>query len=427
LAESGNKGLSLYARLSFMMFLQFAVWGAWSVMIAPHMNNLHFTGLQIGLVFGTTAWGAIVAPLIAGWIADRYMPSQIFTGLAHLAGAVLLFVAWKQTTFAGLWWTMFFYSLTYMPTIALTNGIAFYHMGKSDKFGNIRVWGTIGWIAIQFGLSFVLRYWETKTPGVSHSGDTLMFAGIAAIVMGFFCFTLPNTPPTKNAKNPYAFLEAFKLVSNKNFAVLLLVSFVVAIELPFYYNLTPIFFTEAKRAAVGFGGLGLTESVTQRAMLIGQCGELLMMLLLWPMLRRFGIRGTIFAGILGWPVRYAIFAYGRPVALVIASQALHGVCYTFFFVGGMIAVERLAHRDIRASAQALILFATNGLGMLAGHFLSGAIHDHFRQADGTHQWSGIFLLPIVVTVAAGIVFMLFFDEKKFREDSDLVMAEAAAA
>lgn len=409
-----------------MMFLQFAVWGAWSVMIAPHMKNLGFTDLQIGLVFGTTAWGAIVSPLIAGWIADRYMPSQIFTALAHLVGAALLFLAWKQTTFSGLWWVMFFYSLTYMPTIALTNGIAFYHMGKSDKFGNIRVWGTIGWIAIQFGGSFILAYWEKVTPKVSHSGDVLLMAGIAAVIMGIFCLTLPNTPPTKNAKNPYAFLEALKLMANKNFAVLLVASFVVAIELPFYYNMTPNFFHEATRSAIGFGGLGLSESVTQRAMLIGQCGELLMMLALWPMIKRFGIRGTIFAGILGWPVRYAIFAIGRPVPLVIASQALHGLCYTFFFVGGMIAVERLAHKDIRASAQALILFVTNGLGMLVGHLLSGTIGDHFTLADGTHNWAGVFILPIVVTVIAGILFIVMFDEKKFQEDSALMAAEVAA-
>jgi nucleoside transporter len=425
----------MYTRLSAMMFLEFAVWGAWSVMIAPHMNHMGFTGVQIGAVFGTTAIGAILAPMIGGWIADRFMPSQIFTGLAHLVGAVLLFVAYGQTTFAGLWWVMLFYSLTYFPTIALTNNIAFHHMGNSDKFGYVRAWGTIGWIAIQFAASYYLASLETGAgAGQSHAGLTLVIAGIAAIVMGLYSFTLPNTPPSKSAKNPYAFLEAVKLMSNPNFRLLLIVSVVVAIELPFYYNLTPLFFGEPHGAALGMGGLGMVESLVQRRMLIGQCGELVMMFLLAWMILKGGMRWTIFLGILAWPVRYAIFAIGQPANLVIASQALHGVCYSFFFAGGMIAVERLAHRDIRASAQGLLVFATNGLGMFAGNFIAGQVSDHFKQQIGMeagkpiwqHNWMMIWMVPIIVTVIAGIAFISMWNESQFKADADAVLAEEAA-
>lgn len=408
---------ALYSRLSGMMFLQFAVWGAWSVTIGGHMGHLGFSGKEISYVFGTTAFGSILSPLIAGWIADRFMPAQWFTALSHLVGAALLYVAWQQTEFWPLWTAMFFYAMLYMPTLALTNTVAFYHMGNSEKFGNIRVWGTLGWIAVQWFLTFYLRYWEVRQPGVSHTGDALLIAGICSLAMGLYSLTLPNTPPTREAKNPYAFLEAFKLMVNRNFAVLAIISFIVAIELPFYYNLTFLFLTEKA------GGVGLAESTAQFAMSLGQVGEVALMLLLWPSLRYLGMRNTIFLGILAWPVRYAIFAIGHPAWLVIAAQTLHGICYSLFFVGGMIAVERLAHRDIRASAQSLILFATNGLGMLVGHFVSGRVHDHFMVGPDHHNWAAIFMVPIVITIVAGLGFLATFREKQFQIDSAKVAEE----
>ncbi|HEY3244188.1 MAG TPA: MFS transporter [Phycisphaerae bacterium] len=407
-------------RLSIMMFLEFAVWGAWAVLIAKHMSNLGFTGVQINSVYLTTAIGAMLSPLIAGWIADRFLPNQIFTGAVHLVGGVLLFIAWQQKTFAGVWTVIFLYAILYMPTIALTNAIAFYHMKDSKKFGYIRVWGTLGWIAINWSLSVYLRYWEQRSPGVSHVGDCLPAAGIVSLLLGLYCFTLPNTPPAKGAKNPYAFLEAIKLTSNANFAVLLVISFVVAIELPFYYNLTYLFLTAP-------AGVGLQESTANLAMSLGQVGEVFLMLLVAPSLRHLGMRATIFLGILAWPVRYAIFAIGHPWWLIVAAQTLHGICYSFFFVGGMIAVERLSQKDIRASAQGLIVFATNGVGMLFGSLLAGWVSDTFVDPAGNRQWPKIFLVPIVVTVLAAIAFRALFSERKFQEDSSRIERDSAAA
>ncbi|MDP6779533.1 MAG: MFS transporter [Candidatus Latescibacteria bacterium] len=408
-------------RLSTMMFIEFAIWGSWAVLIAGHMVNLGFSGKQISYVFGTTAFGALVSPLVAGWVADRYMPNQIFTALCHFAGAPLMYLAWQQTTFAPLWTVVFIYAVLYMPTIAMTNAIAFHHMGDSKKFGNIRVWGTLGWIVINWGMSAYLRYWEVEAPGQEHVGDCLLVAAALSVLMGIYCLTLPNTPPAKEAKNPYAFLEALKLTENRNFAVLLVISFVVAIELPFYYNLTFLFLTEPG------SGVGLAPSTANFAMSLGQVGEVLLMILLAPSLIRLGMRMTIFLGILAWPVRYAIFAIGQPAWLVVAAQPLHGICYSFFFVGGMIAAERLSHRDIRASAQGLMIFATNGLGMLVGHFFSGQIHDYFALPDGGHSWPMIFLVPIALTVVAAVVFLAMFDEGRYQADTAVIETEDTAA
>lgn len=404
-------------RLSIMMFLEFAVWGSWAVLIAKHMSNLGFSGTQINYVYLTTAIGAMLSPLIAGWIADRFLPNQIFTGAVHLVGALFLFIAWKQTEFGAMWLAIFAYAILYMPTIALTNAISFHHMKDSKKFGYIRVWGTIGWIAVNWALSMYLGWWEGQDPAVSRVGDCLPAAAIISALLGLYCFTLPNTPPTKDAKNPYAFLEALKLTSNKNFTVLLVISFIVAIELPFYYNLTMLFLTDANT------GVGLAESKANFAMSLGQVGEVVLMLLVAPSLRYIGMRGTIFLGILAWPVRYAIFAIGQPWWLVVAAQTLHGICYSFFFVGGMIAVERLATKDIRASAQGLIVFATNGVGMLIGSLIAGPVSDYFINDAGHREWPKIFMVPIVVTIVAAFIFLALFNEKRFQQDSAAIEQE----
>lgn len=443
MASSQRSDWGLYVRLSFMMFLQFAVWGAWSVMIGVHMQeNLKFDGREISYVFGTTAIGAIIAPMIAGWIADRFMPNQIYTGISQIIGAILLYVAWKQTSFWGLYGTMVLYAAMFMPTLALTNAIVFHHMKDSDKFGMIRVWGTLGWIGVQTALAAYLAYFSGALPawlaGVvpAHpapsaalanirSADCFLFAAVASLLLGVYCFTLPNTPPAKDAKNPYAFLEAFKLAANRNFLILLVISFVVAVELPFYYNLTLLYLTEAQAA----GGVGLDLGYGQFVMTFGQWGEVLLMALLFPMMRWGGVKWTILLGILAWPVRYAIFAFGHTnPALVVAALPLHGICYAFFFAGGMIAVERIAPRDIRASAQSLMLFATNGMGMLVGHFISGQVHDFFALPkssvlpEGGHNWTAIFMVPIVVTVVAAIIFGFMFNEREFEADSRRIKA-----
>ncbi|MEW6252534.1 MAG: MFS transporter [Planctomycetota bacterium] len=411
-ARATGDSTELYVRLSIMMFLEFAVWGAWSVILGKHMEHLGFTGKQISNVYLTTALGAMLSPLIAGWIADRFMPNQIFTGIVHLIGAALLFVAWQQNTYGPMFYALLVYSVLYMPTIALTNAIAFHHMKDSKQFGNVRVWGTIGWIAATWALALYLFIWRKTAPEVWRVGDCLAAAGALSLLLGLYCFSLPHTPPTRHAKNPYAFLEAFKLTSNRNFAILLVISFIVAIELPFYYSFTNIFLTDARH------GVGLSPDGALGAMSIGQVAEIAFMVLLAPALLKLGMRGTIVLGILAWPVRYAIFAIGQPWWLVVAAQGLHGICYSFFFAGGMIAVERLCQKDIRASAQGLMVFATNGLGMLIGNLISGRLYDLFVKADVAYAWPKFFLVPIAVTIVAAIAFSLLFSERRFQADSE---------
>jgi len=305
-------------------------------------------------------------------------------------------------------WLMLIYCIFYAPTLALTNSIAFINLKNSEKeFGAIRVWGTIGWIAA--GLA--LAGWRTlakSTEAIALQGDTLFLAGIFSIIMGLTSFMLPHTPPKKEGAN----LEAIKMLRDKNFLVFALISFVVATELQFYYVLTSPFLTSAK--------IGVAESAVSGIMVIAQIAEIFVMAILLPIvIKKYGIRKTMVFGILAWPLRYIIFSIGHPSWLVITSLTLHGFCYVFFFVAAYIYVDKVAPTDIRASAQSLIAIVILGFGNFVGSNFSGWIQKLFTKEIMTDlgtktitNWTGVFIVPTVLTILCAVFFMIFFRDEK---------------
>ena len=221
--------MSARFRLSVMMFLQYAIWGAWAPVLSDYLiNKLGFSGAQVGVVYSLLPLATILSPFIGGQIADRYFPTQKVIAFLQLLGGVLLIYTSTVTNYSTLVGLMLFYSLLYAPTLALTNSIAFIHLENSEKeFGIIRVWGTIGWIVA--GLSLAgWRYLGEVASQFSWRGDTLFLAGLFSIIMGFYSFKLPHTPPQKEAAKPWAFLEALKMLRDKNFLIFMIISFVVA-------------------------------------------------------------------------------------------------------------------------------------------------------------------------------------------------------
>ena len=343
---------------------------------------------------------------MAGWLADRLLPGQVFAGCCYLVCAPLLFWAWQQTEFAGLWVAMFLFALVHVPTMALTNAIAFYHMGDSRRFGHIRVWGTVGWIAMSWGLSGYLRWREDWAPEESHLGDGLLVAAMLALVMGIYCFSLPHTPPHRREKrSPYAFLQGFRLLRQRNFAVLMVISLAVAATSPFVYSFGLLFLIDET-------GADLPASSANLIMSIGQVAEVAVMLLLAASLKRWGLRRTIFLVLFAQAVRLGAFAVGEPLWLVVAAQSLHGIGFTFFTIGSIVAVETLSSREMRASAQGLLVFVNSGLGRLVGSLFSGWVYDVFALKDGGHEWRWIFLVPFGVTLAAALGFLGLYREQR---------------
>jgi nucleoside transporter len=392
-------------RLGTMMFLQYAIWGAWAPVLSAYlMNNLGFSGSQAGFIYSLLPIATIISPFIGGQLADRWFPTQKVIAFMQLAGGVLLLFGAAVATYTGMIWVMLVYCLIYAPTLALTNSIAFINLRDSEKdFGKIRVWGTIGWIAAGWGLAG-WRLLAKSTPDLAIKGDTLFLAGLFSIVMGVLSFGLPHTPPKKESAKPWAFLEAIKMLKDKDFLIFTVIAFIVATELQFYYVLTAPFLTSSV--------VGVSNTWISLVMTIAQIAEIFVMALLLPhFLPKYGIKKTMIIGVLAWPLRYIIFVIGTPAWLVIASLSLHGFCYVFFFTAAFIYVDLIAPKDIRASAQSLIAVIILGLGNFVGSNFSGWIQSLFTNV-GVTNWRNVFLVPTALTLLCAVLFVALFKEKK---------------
>lgn len=397
--------MSVKLRLSVMMFLQYAIWGSWAPVLSAYLqNDLGFSGTQIGLIYSLLPLATIISPFLGGQIADRYFPTEKLIALLQLAGGGFLLLVAATTDYTTMIWLMLIYSILYAPTLALTNSIAMINMANSEKeFGSIRVWGTIGWITAGLSLAFWRSLAEAQqVPTIQ--GDTLVLAGIFSIVMGLLAFGLPHTPPRKEGSNPWAFLEALKMLKSKNMIIFFVIAFIVATELQFYYVLTAPFLTSDQ--------IGVANARVSGVMVIAQLAEIIVMAFLLPrFLPKYGIRKVMLMGIVAWPLRYAIFAIGGPTWLVLASLALHGFCYVFFFTAAFIYMDQIAPKDIRHSAQSLITLILLGFGNYLGALFSGLVQSIFTSADQGTNWTGVFLVPFFLTMLCAVGFVIFFKEE----------------
>lgn len=394
-------------RLSVMMFLQYAVWGVWWSVISVYLGRLGFSGSQIGLFISLLSLGCMIAPFGGGQLADRYFSTEKMLVVLHLLGGVFLCAMAVTTTFNWMVTFMLLWSLVYAPTLALTNSITFHHFPDAEKkFGLVRVFGTLGWIAAGLLLTGVRKIWpeEQGLPGLG-GADSLWLGGFISFALGLFCLSLPHTPPAKTGESPWAFLSALKLMRDPSFALFIIIAFVVSTELMFYYVLTAPFLES----------IGVRSDNISAVMTIAQVAEIGTMLALPWMLTRWGVRKTLAFGILAWPIRYAVFAMGEPTWFIIAALSLHGICYVCFFVVAYIYVDSVATPDIKASAQSFITFVTLGAGMFVGSLFAGWIKDYFTTGEGQQavsDYTKIFIVPCVLTVLCAVVFFLTFKERK---------------
>lgn len=401
---------TLRLRLAAMMLLQYAIWGAWAPILGLHLASLAAFQTadgatnfgRIGLVYMTMPIASIIAPFIGGQIADRYFAAQRFLGVSQILGGVVLLAVTQMTTFGGVFVGMLAYNLLYAPTIALSNSITFQHW-PNEQFSKIRVFGSIGWVLI--GWAFTV--WMTRvghifvTPSMSH---LLYFAAVLSFGYGVYAMTLPHTPPSKQAANPLAFLDAVAMLRNPAFAVMALVSFVVSIDMQLYFVWTQAFLSSDK--------VGIAEGWVSTVLTAGQVCEMVMMVLLPVVLLKYGFRATMALGIAAWCLRDLIFAIGEPTGLVVGGVALHGVGFAFFFTTIFMFADAIAPKDIKSSAQGFLASVTIGCGMLAGSLLAGPISSAF---DG--NWRQIYLVPAILLAACCIVFLIGFKPEE-KEAAD---------
>jgi nucleoside transporter len=406
-------------RLSFsvMMFLQYMIWGAWYPDYGAYLGRavneggLGFNNDQIGWIYALLPVGCMIAPIIGGQLADRYLATEKLLGILHLAGGVTLLSLAGMKSYSTLLPTLLVWALLYAPTLALTNSICFHHMPEAEKeFGLVRVWGTIGWIVVGFLLTIVFRESFPGVFGRLGGADSMWLGGIISLLLGIYCFFLPHTPPSKKGNDPLAFLGALKMLRDPQFAIFIGISFVVATELMFYFVFTAPFLEAS----------GIKVGQAPKWMTIAQIAEIGTMFALPWMLSKWGVRKTMAVGILAWPIRYAVFALGDPLWLMLAALSLHGLCYVCFFTAGYIYVNQVAEPDMRASAQGLITFVVLGVGMALGSKFATWIREMFTTTtNGTQvvNYTWVFTVPLILTVICALIFMIFFRERGWKTET----------
>jgi nucleoside transporter len=345
-------------KLSVMMFLQFFIWGSWFATLGLCLASNNLTSI-IGPAYGSAPLAAIIAPLFLGLVADRFFNSEKAMGLLHLIGGGLMFLAAgiaAKGDGKSLVWLFNAYMLCYMPTLGLSNTVAFTNIDDRNKFPALRVWGTIGWIVAGLIVG-----------GLGWSGSLNIFklAAISSILLGAFCFILPATPPPARGQKvnlgSLLMKDAFKMLANPAFLVFIICSTLICIPLAYYYAFTSNYLDQ-----IGFKASGSTMS-------LGQISEIFFMLLVPFFFRRLGVKWMIFVGMLAWVIRYALFSFGAPdqvVWMILLGVILHGICYDFFFVTGFMYTDTRALPEARGQAQAMLVFFTQGVGMYFGYMVA---------------------------------------------------------
>ena len=409
-------------RLGAMMFLQYALWGAWLPVTARYLSasvaegGLGFTGSQIGMTLGLAgSIGAVMAPFIAGQIADRYFSTERILAFLVTAGGVVKWITSYQTEYSAWLVLSIIYSVLYMPTLALSNSITFSHIDDQENdFPKIRIWGTIGWIVaswvfpmiwLQTNLNF--QWMPPFIVGAevsnvtSRLADALKFSGLISITYGAFCFLLPHTPPKKDAMEKLAFKKAFQLFRFSSFSTLVIASLAVSVIHQIYFLQTGPFLSH----------IGILDSQIGPAMSIGQFAEILTMAYLGFFLKKLGFKKVITIGIAAYFMRYAIFGTESfPVWVMVVSQAFHGFCYAFFFAAAFIYVDKLADEDVRHSAQTVFGIIILGGGPVIGGWLSGYLQSIYT-VESVFNYSNFWYTVSAIGLATMIFFYMLFREQ----------------
>jgi nucleoside transporter len=414
----------LNGQLSVMMFLQYAIWGSWLPIFFPFLTVYRgFSGAQAGTLFAVGAIGALVAPFIAGQIADRYFNTEKYLGISHIVGGLLVWQLAKIETYNGLMIFGILYALVYVPTLGLSNSLAFYHVPDRDRdFGKVRVWGTIGWIAVGIGVGHWLRIMHTPT-GVSPAeilkaqaqgmGDAFKLSAILGWVLGVWCFLLPKTPP-KPGQKKFAPLQAMGEIKKMPLLALFLISFPISMVHQFYFVRTAGFLGTLQSNAsasidrffasvFGVGGGGL--------MTIGQIAELAVLALMPVLAKKLNRKMLLCIGAAAYTLRFAVFAYLPFTAAVVPALALHGLCFGCFFFVAFMIVDEETSADVRASAQGLYNLVIMALGVIAGNWFAGQV-DTWATKDGVTNYQTLFSIPMWICVGCLAALLALYPSKK---------------
>jgi nucleoside transporter len=388
-------------RLSVMMFLEFFIWGAWLPKIFGYLTTLEFNTLEKALIMNAFAIASITAMFFSNQFADRNFAAERFLAFSQFVGGLAILALTWVIDFWPFFGLMLLHSLFYVPTISITNSIAFANLkDPQHEFGPVRLWGTIGWIAASWPFVFILSGEEAAQA----TRYTYLVAGVASLILAGFSLTLPHTPPrpASEGAEKFAWLESMRLLAVPSVLVLFIATFIDAVVHTCYFIWTDRFLMS----------IGIPPNWVMPAMSVGQIAEIGTMAILGYCLKKLGWRYTMVIGILGHALRFAIFALAPEPWLAVAINVVHGICYAFFFATVYIFVDAFFPKDARASAQGLFNFQILGLGPCVAYFLWPYLGDNvFAHVEGKAavvEYDKLFLVPSALALAAAIFLFLFF-------------------
>lgn len=423
----------LRMRLSFMMFLQYAIWGAWLPILYPFlMGHRGFSLEQTGACLAGGAVGAIFGPFIAGQLADRVFSTEKLLAVSHFIGALLVFGLASATEFSTFLALSVVYGFVYAPTIALTNSLAFSHLPNRDRdFGPVRLWGTIGWIAAGIAVGQILLRWHTPADAAAdavaaaqNAGRAFAFqlSGVLGILMALFCLTLPHTPPAKKGGQKLAWTEALGEIKCQPLLTLFLLAVPVSMIHQFYFVFTSDFvggiqnaansatandFSNWVNAIFGVGGGGL--------MTIGQMTEIGVLALMPLLATKLSRKSLLAIGLVAYAARMAIFAYEPTLVPVLLGVALHGLCFGCFIFVAFMIVDENTTSDVRATAQNLFNLVIVGIGIIVGsYFATGVVGKWASAPDSVDpskivtDYTKLFSVPMWMAVGCLVALLAFY-------------------
>jgi nucleoside transporter len=422
---------SIRYKLFLMMVLEFFIWGAWLPLIFSYLPGLKFSPNEQSVILNAFPVAAIIGMFFSNQFADRHFSAEKFLAFSHFVGGMAMLGLTFTKDFWPFFALMLIHCLLYVPTISITNSIAFANMKDAQKeFGFVRMGGTIGWILASWPFVFILVDWNAvhaaNPQGVvqwlgtvlghgltgaalqSATKWTFVVAGVASLVLAAFSLTLPHTPPKKAGEGgaeTLAWVEAIKLLKHPFVLVLWLVTFVDATVHNSYFGWASSFLG----APTENGGAGIPGNWIMPVMSVGQIAEMFTMFILGATLKRLGWRTTMILGIIAYPIRFGVWAFfPQHKELIIAVQILHGVCYAFFFATVYIFVEEYFPKDVRSSAQGLFNVMILGVGALAAYSMCPMLAQKTFAQHGVTDYHHLFLVPLALALTAAIVLALFF-------------------
>ena len=410
--------MKLQHRLILMNFLQFFIWGAWLITVGNYwFGTKQWSGAEFGAIFSTLGFSSIIMPALTGIIADRWIPAEKLYGILHILGGIALAFIPQVSDANTFFYVIFAAMLCYMPTIALSNSIA-YTILKNNQFDvvkvfpPIRVWGTIGFIAAM---------WLTNLSGNKASANMFYIAAISAVILGIYSFTLPACPPQNliDKEAPLSKklgLDAFKLFGTYKMALFFIFSMFLGAALQLTNMYGDVYLSEFAKVPAYTDSFVVKYSTI--ILSISQISETLFILAIPFFLKRFGIKQVMLISMIAWVIRFGLFAYGNPTDglwKIIASCVVYGMAFDFFNISGSLFVETTTDASIRSSAQGLFMMMSNGFGAFFGGKASGLIIDAYFTHNNVRDWHHIWLTFAGYALIIAIAFAIFFKHKHSNE------------